>query len=45
MVSGLAGGTVLRIDLAKPLDDVPGENGGWSLSLSVSVGQVFGFGG
>ncbi|MBX3463648.1 MAG: hypothetical protein KF830_10780 [Planctomycetes bacterium] len=39
----LAGGTVLRIDLAKPLDDVPGESDGWS--LSVSVGQVFGFGG
>jgi hypothetical protein len=39
----LAGGTVLRIDLAKPLDPVPGEDDEWS--LSVSVGQVFGFGG
>jgi len=39
----LLGGGILRIDLARPLDDVPGEHGGWL--LSVSVGQVFGFGG
>jgi len=39
----LAGDGLLRVDLAKPLDDVPGESDGWK--LSVSVGQVFTFGG
>lgn len=38
----LLGDGVLRLDVAKPLDDVPGENDGWKLSLS--VGQVFTFG-
>jgi len=39
----LLGDGLLRIDLAKPLDDVLGENDSWK--LSVSVGQVFTFGG
>ncbi len=38
----LFGSSLLRIDFAKPLDEVPGENNGWK--VSVSVGQVFGFG-
>jgi len=39
----LLGGGVLRLDLAKPLDEVEGESDGWKVSLS--VGQVFTFGG
>jgi hypothetical protein len=39
----LLGDGVVRIDVAKPLDDVPGERDGFQLSLS--VGQVFTFGG
>lgn len=39
----LFGDGLLRIDLARPLDDVDGESDGWK--LSVSVGQVFTFGG
>jgi hypothetical protein len=39
----LLGSGILRLDLAKPFDDVPGESDGWK--LSVSVGQVFTFGG
>jgi hypothetical protein len=39
----LLGGGVLRIDFAKPLEDVPGENDDWKFSLT--VGQVFTFGG
>ena len=39
----LLGDGVLRLDLARPLDDVPGESDGWKVSLS--VGQVFTFGG
>jgi hypothetical protein len=38
----LFGSSLLRIDFAKPLDSVVGEDGGWK--VSVSVGQVFGFG-
>ncbi|MBL8728175.1 MAG: BamA/TamA family outer membrane protein [Planctomycetes bacterium] len=37
----LFGGSLLRIDFARPLDEVPGESDGWK--FSVSVGQVFGF--
>ena len=42
---GLAAGAdgLLRIDLARPLDEVEGESDGWK--VSVSVGQVFTFGG
>lgn len=39
----LLGSGILRLDVAKPFDDVPGESDGWK--LSVSVGQVFTFGG
>ncbi len=39
----LLGSNVLRIDFAKPLEDVPGESDSWQLSLT--VGQVFTFGG
>ena len=39
----LLGGGVLRIDVAKPLDDVIDQSDGWK--VSVTVGQVFGFGG
>jgi outer membrane translocation and assembly module TamA len=39
----LLGDGVFRIDLAKPLDEVPGEASGWQVSLT--VGQVFTFGG
>lgn len=39
----LLGSNVLRLDVAKPLDDVPGESGNWS--VSVTIGQVFTFGG
>lgn len=39
----LLGDGVFRLDVANPLDDVPGEPGGWKVSLS--VGQVFTFGG
>lgn len=39
----LLGDTVVRFDFAKPLDDVPGENDAWQVSLT--VGQVFTFGG
>lgn len=39
----LLGGNVLRIDFAKPLDHLPDESNGWQ--LSVTVGQVFTFGG
>ena len=39
----LLGSGVVRIDLAKPLDDVVGDDDGWK--LSVTLGQVFGFGG
>lgn len=39
----LLGSNVLRIDVARPLDDVPGESGNWS--VSVTLGQVFTFGG
>jgi hypothetical protein len=41
--SSLLGGSVLRLDLAKPLDDAPGDDDEWK--LSVTVGQVFTFGG
>lgn len=39
----LLGGGVLRIDFAKPLDDVIDQSDGWK--VSVTIGQVFGFGG
>ena len=39
----LLGDALLRIDVAKPLDGVPGEDEDWQ--LSVTVGQVFTFGG
>lgn len=39
----LFGDGVFRIDLAKPLDRLPGEDDGWQLSLT--AGQVFTFGG
>jgi hypothetical protein len=39
----LLGDGVFRVDFAKPLDDVIGENDGWKVSLT--VGQVFTFGG
>jgi len=39
----LFGSSVLRIDLAHPLVDVPGEDRKWQ--LSIAVGQVFTFGG
>lgn len=39
----LLGGGIIRIDLAKPLDDAPDGDDGWH--LSVSVGQVFSFDG
>ena len=39
----LLGDGVFRIDFARPLDDVVGENDGWKVSLT--VGQVFTFGG
>lgn len=38
----LFGGGILRIDFARPFVEVPGQDNGWK--LSVSVGQVFGFG-
>ena len=41
--SRLLGGNVLRIDVARPLDALPDEHQGWQ--LSVSIGQVFTFGG
>lgn len=41
--SSLLGGSVLRLDLAKPLDDAPGDDDEWK--LSITVGQVFTFGG
>ena len=37
-----AGDNVVRVDVAKPLDDGPGESDSWQLSLT--VGQVFTFG-
>ncbi len=39
----LLGDGVVRIDVSKPLDDTPDDDDGWQ--LSVSVGQVFTFGG
>jgi len=39
----LLGDGIVRIDLSKPLDDAPDGDDGWQ--LSVSVGQVFSFGG
>ncbi len=39
----LLGDGVFRLDVAKPLDDVDGEDDGWTVSFS--VGQVFTFGG
>lgn len=39
----LLGGGVVRIDFSKPLDDAPDGDDGWQ--LSISVGQVFTFGG
>ncbi len=39
----LLGAPVLRIDLARPLDDVDGNMDGWN--LAVTVGQAFTFGG
>ena len=37
----LLGGGVVRIDIAKPFEQVPGEDRSWT--VSVSVGQVFTF--
>lgn len=39
--SELFGGGVFRLDVARPLDDVPGENFG--VTVSGGAGQVFGF--
>ncbi|MGE3171174.1 MAG: hypothetical protein AB7O97_01025 [Planctomycetota bacterium] len=39
----LLGSGVVRIDVARPFDEVPGESRDWS--VSISVGQVFTFGG
>lgn len=39
----LLGDALLRLDVAKPLDSVPGEDADWQ--VSVTVGQVFTFGG
>ncbi|MBL8737415.1 MAG: hypothetical protein JNL12_13375 [Planctomycetes bacterium] len=39
----LLGDGVFRLDVAKPLDQIPGEDDGWQ--LSATIGQVFTFGG
>ncbi|MGA1609059.1 MAG: hypothetical protein ACO4CT_18895, partial [Planctomycetota bacterium] len=39
--SELFGGGVFRLDVARPLDDVPGEDFG--VTVSGGAGQVFGF--